>query len=170
VQSGDAVHEDDPEKLRESLSARSDDPWVGVHVLTEFMFCHRAGTIAFEAEQADAGDDGAAGWADLSYSRLHELDAINDAINRCTLADACIGVFASLGIFLQLCACLGVKSTIRRVIMAGIPSGLVGARPSCEADASFIRCSRFARPYLGQYTLQARDGSQRVVTKKFTVK
>ena len=30
------------------LDAKPNDPWLGVHVLTEFIFCPRAGLIAFE--------------------------------------------------------------------------------------------------------------------------
>ena len=32
-------------------------PWLGVHVLTEFIFCPRAGLIAFEAQHDDPGQD-----------------------------------------------------------------------------------------------------------------
>jgi hypothetical protein len=48
-----------------------------------------------------------------------------------------VGVRAASRFSLELCPCPRVQYDPSR-IHAGIPSGLVGARPSCEADASFI--------------------------------
>lgn len=39
------------------LVAHDRTPWIGVHVLTEFIFCPRAGLIAFEEKRADPGED-----------------------------------------------------------------------------------------------------------------
>lgn len=39
------------------LSAHDGTPWIGVHVLTEFIFCPRAGVIAFEEQRTDPGED-----------------------------------------------------------------------------------------------------------------
>ncbi|MAT70846.1 MAG: hypothetical protein CMJ58_15130 [Planctomycetaceae bacterium] len=38
------------------MTAQRDDPWIGVHVLTEFVFCPRAGLLAYE-QQADVEED-----------------------------------------------------------------------------------------------------------------
>lgn len=40
-----------------SMAATSNTPQIGVHVLTEFVFCPRAGVIAFEEERDDPGED-----------------------------------------------------------------------------------------------------------------
>ena len=39
------------------LAAPPDAPWIGVHVLSEFMFCPRAGIIAFEESPDDTGQE-----------------------------------------------------------------------------------------------------------------
>ena len=43
--------------IERQLAADNGTPWVGVHVLTEFMFCPRAGVIAFEEQRDDPGED-----------------------------------------------------------------------------------------------------------------
>lgn len=37
----------------EGLAAREHTPWIGVHAMTEFMFCPRAGLISYELGQED---------------------------------------------------------------------------------------------------------------------
>lgn len=39
------------------MFARDTDPTVGVHVLSEFVFCPRAGLLAFETEEPDTGEE-----------------------------------------------------------------------------------------------------------------
>jgi hypothetical protein len=39
------------------MAAEESTPWIGVHVLTECIFCPRAGLIAFEQKQIDSGQD-----------------------------------------------------------------------------------------------------------------
>jgi hypothetical protein len=39
------------------LAAADGTPWIGVHVLTEFMFCPRAGLLAHEASRDDPGEE-----------------------------------------------------------------------------------------------------------------
>lgn len=40
-----------------AMQARASDPTIGVHTLTEFMFCPRAGLIAFERGADDSGQE-----------------------------------------------------------------------------------------------------------------
>ena len=40
-----------------SMTATAETPQIGVHVLTEFVFCPRAGVVAFEQERDDSGQD-----------------------------------------------------------------------------------------------------------------
>lgn len=39
------------------VEASGNDPWIGVHVLTEFIFCPRAGLIEFARSLDDSGED-----------------------------------------------------------------------------------------------------------------
>jgi hypothetical protein len=39
------------------LAAHDATPWIGVHVMTEFVFCPRAGLIAFEERCVDPGEE-----------------------------------------------------------------------------------------------------------------
>lgn len=41
----------------ESLVASSDSPWIGIHVLSEFVFCPRAGVLSFEMGYDDTGEE-----------------------------------------------------------------------------------------------------------------
>ena len=49
------------------MTAQRDDPWIGVHVLTEFVFCPRAGLIAYEQQANDEDEEPAS--PQLSYRR-----------------------------------------------------------------------------------------------------
>jgi hypothetical protein len=40
-----------------NTEAEQDDPWIGVHVLTEFIFCPRAGVLEFEKRAEDEGEE-----------------------------------------------------------------------------------------------------------------
>lgn len=44
-------------KANDDLAAGDATPWIGVHVLTEFMFCPRAGLITFEQQRPDTGEE-----------------------------------------------------------------------------------------------------------------
>jgi len=48
----------------QDLIARTDDPRVGVHTLTEFIYCPRAGLVSFEQQQEDRGEEGPAIYLD----------------------------------------------------------------------------------------------------------
>src|SRR5947209_1200704 len=66
---------------RALFSAR--DPWLGVHVLTEFVFCPRAGLIELEKETRDEGDESQREpWANLSYVPLYDLSEIDERIQK----------------------------------------------------------------------------------------
>lgn len=41
----------------QEMVARSDDPRIGIHTLSEFLYCPRAGLISFEQEYEDQGED-----------------------------------------------------------------------------------------------------------------
>lgn len=60
----------------DELSAGPNDPWIKVHVLSEFVFCKRAGIVAFEAERDDLGVEEEDPRANVNYMPRHELDAI----------------------------------------------------------------------------------------------
>ena len=60
---GEGFEDDSIEDLKPEISdkqkmiARADDPPVGVHTLTEFIFCPRAGLISYEQRGEDQGED-----------------------------------------------------------------------------------------------------------------
>ena len=41
----------------DDLTAADGAAWIGVHVLTEFLFCRRAGLITFEQQRTDTGEE-----------------------------------------------------------------------------------------------------------------
>ena len=63
------------------LDAKPNDPWLGVHVLTEFIFCPRAGLIAFEQETEDDGEEEIRERPRLDYIPRWEMHSIERALN-----------------------------------------------------------------------------------------
>ena len=63
------------------MAAQDATPWIGVHVLTEFIFCPRAGLIAFEQQRIDPGEeiDGA---PRLDYLPDFEIELIEAALQK----------------------------------------------------------------------------------------
>jgi hypothetical protein len=58
-----------------------DLPWLGVHALTEFVYCARAGLVAHAKGGPDAGDElEREPWTSLSYSPLYDFESLNRAI------------------------------------------------------------------------------------------
>ncbi|MGD8450899.1 MAG: hypothetical protein PVJ57_03695 [Phycisphaerae bacterium] len=66
------------------LDARSDDPWIGVHVLTEFVFCPRAGLMAYEEQDEDQGVEAEDRGPRLDYIPRWEMHSIERALNLLT--------------------------------------------------------------------------------------
>ena len=67
---------------RKLVAGVGDDP-LGVHVVTEFLFCPRAGVIAHESEEKDRGQDIRP--VRLGYLPRYEQARIAEAIGRVTL-------------------------------------------------------------------------------------
>ena len=65
------------------LAADAGTPWIGVHVITEFMFCPRAGLIAYELRQEDDGEDEdyLEQRPDLTYLPCYDLSKIEERLN-----------------------------------------------------------------------------------------
>lgn len=65
------------------LTADAGTPWIGVHVITEFMFCPRAGLIAYELRQEDDGEDEdyIEQRPDLTYLPCYDLSKIEARLN-----------------------------------------------------------------------------------------
>ena len=55
-------------------------PWVGVHVLSEFVYCRRAGQIAFEQPGDDSGEECLA--PRLDYLPNYDLQLIREELDR----------------------------------------------------------------------------------------
>jgi hypothetical protein len=66
------------------LAATPDDPWLGVNVLTEFVFCPRAGIIQIEKQQEDSGEEQEDPRANVHYMPPHQLTEIIQEIERVT--------------------------------------------------------------------------------------
>ena len=60
------------------MRAQPDDPFLGVYVLTEFIFCPRAGVIAHEAGQDESAED--LGPVKLDYMPEYDLHEIERAL------------------------------------------------------------------------------------------
>jgi hypothetical protein len=61
--------------------ARPEDPEIGVHVLTEFVFCPRAGLCIYEENLDDTGEELFV-QANLDYMPRYDLHQIEDALRR----------------------------------------------------------------------------------------
>jgi len=61
--------------LARELLANHDDPWLGVNLLSEFVFCPRAGLIESERSREDVGEDEEPP-ASVSYMPPHEISDI----------------------------------------------------------------------------------------------
>lgn len=66
------------------LRAEEADPWLGVNVLTEFVFCSRAGIIEVEKQRDDLGEDEEEPRASVNYMPPHEIADIVREIERTT--------------------------------------------------------------------------------------
>jgi hypothetical protein len=80
--------------------AGEDAPWVGVHVLGEFVYCSRAGFVAKETRKNDDGLEFVAAPA-LGGLPAHEPDAIQAALTRVKneLLPACMATVATVVLF-----------------------------------------------------------------------
>ena len=63
------------------MAAQDTTPWIGVHVLTEFVFCPRAGVIAFEQRRIDTGEE-IDGSPRLDYLPDFEIELIEVALQK----------------------------------------------------------------------------------------
>lgn len=63
------------------MAAQDTTPWIGVHVLTECMFCPRAGVIAFEQKRIDSGED-IDGAPRLDYLPDFQIELIETALQK----------------------------------------------------------------------------------------
>jgi len=57
------------------------EPWIGVHVLTEFEYCHRAGLIAHEQGLGDTGEDLLRG-PRLDYLWNYDIQLLEEGLQR----------------------------------------------------------------------------------------
>lgn len=73
--SNDAYLKPEVQQALDALSGDEHAPELGVHVMSEFMFCHRAGIIAYESDPADSGCDFEAAPA-LGGIPMYEIDAM----------------------------------------------------------------------------------------------
>jgi hypothetical protein len=103
------------------LSAERDDSFLGVNLLTEFVFCPRAGIIESEKQREDQGEDEQGPRANVNYMPPHELSDIVREIERTTRAMmrwlpvpiVSLGVTAAAGWWLGWCpAVTGVFLTM----------------------------------------------------------
>jgi len=71
-------------KPSKGLAADNRTPWVGVHVITEFMFCPRAGLIAYEKGQQEEYEEENfdAKRPNLTYIPCYDLNQIEMALGR----------------------------------------------------------------------------------------
>jgi hypothetical protein len=73
-----------------NLDAATGDPRLGVHVLTEFFYCPRAGVVAFESQPDDCGEDERPGR--LDYLPRYDLQNIEAALASVLRRLALLGV------------------------------------------------------------------------------
>ena len=96
-----------PPKHDTLAQASGDDPWIGVHLLTEFVFCPRAGLLEYEKRTDGEPEDPAAplGWNLGSMPLLYDRDASERHLGRrlplmltalvCLVAGIALGVVSN---------------------------------------------------------------------------
>jgi hypothetical protein len=115
----------------------SDKLVIGVHVLTEFEYCPRAGLIAYESDDEDTGQE--SGVENLDYLPLYELGRINRQLN--LLVDRVMG-WAVVAVVITLVTCvfmlliswLFVFSGVIGMIIVSFPLARFGRRILILAD------------------------------------
>lgn len=99
---------------RRRVEASSSDPWLGVHALTEFIFCSRAGLIAHEQQEEETDDEEQPAAQSLDYTpTYYSARQIESALND---ASRSVKWFTLVIMFLLITA---VK------IQQPLPSGLI---------------------------------------------
>lgn len=102
-------------------AAQPDDPPLGVHVLTEFIFCQRAGLLTWEQRESDSGDDRD---PHLNYLPDYFVREITEALEEVTqrvwcfltwapVAMSVIGIVGwSVSWILAACLAIGAATTL----------------------------------------------------------
>lgn len=93
-----------------SLNAKPNDPWIGVHVMTEFLYCPRAGVLAHEHQIDDDAEDDSDAPANLDYLPLYDLRAIERRLPelRRQLQSVCIRRYIISGIIICVATMLAL--------------------------------------------------------------
>lgn len=128
----------------QSLQAQSHTPWVGVHVLTEFIFCPRAGLITFETKQEDDDDDRELQGqqrAQLTYRPYYSLKPIEESLEKALNDLRRLPIIAG-GAAILLLILLLLSNAIEFWLLALILPALILFVGGAEAVS---RVSRFSR-------------------------
>jgi len=120
------------EKIRNLLPpALPEDPALGVHTLTEFIFCPRAGIIAWEKGAPDNGDDEPP--SRLDYLPRFDIRLMEEELNRRLNR---FWIFSALSL-------LGV-ATIALALFYGIIAGTLAGAVGTIAAGTFVGRELFA--------------------------
>lgn len=91
-------------KPQYDLEATPDDPLLGVHVLSQFVFCPRAGVCSYEARQEVADDEPSPAQLDLlpRYD-IHDIEnAFSEGVTRLTLIVSAMLFFLAAGYYMAM--------------------------------------------------------------------
>ena len=117
-----------------NLTAAPGDPHFGVHVLTEFLYCPRAGIVAYESQPDDDGEDERPGR--LDYLPRYDLANIEAVLMR-SLHSL---FWLSLLLLLTVVASLVLSVTFHpRIKWAGIPIFLLLLIPTVGQFVNAVR-------------------------------
>jgi hypothetical protein len=119
-----------PVNISDSENAASSTPWLGVHALTEFVYCPRAGLVEHAKGSRDIGDEiQREPWASLSYSPPYDMAAIDDGI---ALAQKSLLVWG-------VCSTVLVSAAVASYFRLGI-AWLLVALGAYLCSLQFLKC------------------------------
>ncbi len=119
-----------------AMKAHPKDPWIGVNMLTEFIFCARAGLLEHEQQADDDGEENSNETVHVGFMPKWELHAIERALNE--RADQVKVQLAKLSAYLKgmaiasipICLFGGIVAIIKSEVfwlVAGVALCLIGS-------------------------------------------
>lgn len=118
----DTFHKQQIAETTEKLARDEDAPQLGVHVMSEYIYCRRAGIIAAESREDDSGAEFIAAPA-LGGVPTHEVDRLEAALERLTRSLQQVGLLF-LGVLVIIAVVTAFDRSLAVVLLIG---AIVGA-------------------------------------------
>ena len=117
----DTFHKQQIAKTTEQLAGDEDALQIGVHVMSEYIYCHRAGIIAVESQQEDSGTEFVPAPA-LGGVPTHEVDKLEAALEKFTKSLQQVGMLF-LGVLVVIAAVAPFEPSLAMILLVGAVIG-----------------------------------------------